>query len=159
MFLEKKNITRWEVIENAALASGLDAALLKEDYAGKGPKLFEADLELAKDLEIKVFPTLIFMKDGVTLNTIKGFQPYEKFEEIILEIIPHAIKKSIDCSAEALFSLYPNMTEGEFSFLLNLSIAESRILLNDLYDQGTIDKYMSKNGTVWKSNLNAKISL
>jgi len=158
LFLEKKNITRWEVIENAALASGLDAALLKEDYAGKGPKLFEADLELAKDLEIKVFPTLIFMKDGITLNTIKGFQSYEKFEEIILEIIPHAIKKTIDCSAEALFSLYPNMTEGEFSFLLNLSIAESRILLNDLYDQGTIDKYMSKNGTVWKSNLNAKIS-
>ena len=157
VFLEKQNITRWEIIEKAALSSGLDTALLKEDYLGKGPKLFEDDLELAKDLEITMFPTIIFLKDGIPFNTIKGFHPYEKFEEIILEINPNAIKNTINCSAEALFSLYPNMTEGEFSFLLNLSIAESRILLNALCDQGKIDKYMSKNGTVWKSNLNSKI--
>ena len=157
VFLEKKNITRWEIIENAALSSGLDAALLKKNYAGEGLKLFEADLELAKDLEITIFPTLIFMKDGSIFNTIKGPQTYEKFEEMILSLIPNAVKKTINCSPEALFSLYQNMTEDEFSFLLNISIAESRILLNDLFDQNKIDKYLSKNGIVWMSKSNSKI--
>ena len=157
VFLEKKNITRWEIIENAALSSGLDAALLKKDFSGKGFKLFEADLELAKDLEITMFPTLFFLKDGIVNNTIKGFQPYEKFEEIILSIIPNAVKQKISCSAETLFSIYNNMTEDEFSFLMDTSVSETRILLNDLFDQGKIDKYMSKHGIVWMLNLNAKI--
>ena len=122
-FLEKKNITRWETIENTALSSDLDAALLKEEFAGKGYKLFEADLELANDLEITMFPTLIFLKDGIPCNRINGFQTYEKVEDIILELIPSAVKNTINCSAETLFSLYPNMTEDEFSFLLNISIA------------------------------------
>jgi predicted DsbA family dithiol-disulfide isomerase len=157
VFLEKKNITRWDIIENAALSSGLDAALLKRDFADKGPKLFEADLELAKELEINIFPTLFFIKEGIVNHTIKGFQPYEKFEEIILSIIPDAVKKKISCNAETLFSMYNNMTEDEFSFLMDTSIAEAQILLNDLYDQGKIDKYMSKHGVVWMLNLNAKI--
>jgi 2-polyprenyl-6-methoxyphenol hydroxylase-like FAD-dependent oxidoreductase/predicted DsbA family dithiol-disulfide isomerase len=157
VFLEKKNITRWDIIENAALSSGLDAALLKRDFADKGPELFEADLELAKELEINIFPTLFFIKEGIVNHTIKGFQPYEKFEEIILSIIPDAVKKKISCNAETLFSMYNNMTEDEFSFLMDTSIAEAQILLNDLYDQGKIDKYMSKHGVVWMLNLNAKI--
>lgn len=49
------------------------------------------------------------------------------------------------------------MTEDEFSFLMDTTIAESNILLNDLYDLGKIDKYMSKHGIVWMLNLNAKI--
>ena len=157
VFLEKKNITRWDIIENAALSSGLDTALLKKDFADKGPKLFEADLELAKDLKINIFPTLFFLKEGIVNHTIKGFQPYEKFEEIILSIIPDAVKKKISYSAETLFSMYNNMTEDEFSFLMDTTIAESNILLNDLYDLGKIDKYMSKHGIVWMLNLNAKI--
>ena len=130
---------------------------MKKDFSGKGFKLFEADLELAKDLEITMFPTLFFLKDGIVNNTIKGFQPYEKFEEIILSIIPNAVKKKISCSAETLFSIYNNMTEDEFSFLMDTSVSETRILLNDLFDQGKIDKYMSKHGIVWMLNLNAKI--
>lgn len=141
MFLEKKNISRWEIIENAALSSGIDAAVLKEDCTVKGSQLLEADLELAKDFKITMFPTLIFLKDGIAFNRINGFQTYENFEEIILEVIPNAVKNTINCSAEALFSLYPNMTESEFSFILNISIEESRILLNDLYDKGKIDNY------------------
>ena len=159
VFLEKKNITRWEIIENAALSSGIDAAVLKEDCTGKGSQLLEADLELAKDLKITMFPTLIFLMDGIAFNRINGFQTYENFEEIILEVIPNAVKNTINCSAEALFSLYPNMTESEFSFILNISIAESRILLNDLYDKGKIDNYRIKNGTVWKVKLSSKISI
>ena len=159
VFLEKKNITRWEIIENAALSSGIDAAVLKEDCTGKGSQLLEADLELAKDLKITMFPTLIFLMDGIAFNRINGFQTYENFEEIILEVIPNAVKNTINCSAEALFSLYPNMTESEFSFILNISIAESRIFLNDLYDKGKIDNYRIKNGTVWKVKLSSKISI
>lgn len=157
LFIEKKNITKWDIIENAALSSGLDAAILKNDFEGRGLKLFEADLELAKELEITMFPTLIFLEDGIAKNTLKGYQRYEEFEKVILSTLPNAVKKKIIYSAESLFSIYNNMTEDEFSFIMDKSISESRILLYELYHQGKIDKYISKYGIIWMLNFNAKI--
>jgi predicted DsbA family dithiol-disulfide isomerase len=48
VFLQKKNITKWEHISAAAAGAGLDVAQLKKDYEGKAKQLFTADLELGK---------------------------------------------------------------------------------------------------------------
>ena len=47
------------------------------------------------------------------------------------------------------------MTEKEFVFLGNMSREEALIELNRMYRQGTIDKFESKNGTIWISKLKA----
>ena len=157
VFLEKKNIARWEVIERAALYCGLDTAWLKKDMIGTGQKLFKEDLELAQKLDIKIFPTLFFLKDGVINDTIKGYQSYEKFEEVILQILPDAIKSKNNKDADNLFSMFHNMTEDEYSFLSDTTIEDSRSTLNSLHDQGKVTKYESKYGTVWMLNLNSKL--
>ena len=61
VFLEKKNITLWEHISKAASETGLDAVKLKTDYETKAIELFEADLELAKNMGVRGFPTLFFI--------------------------------------------------------------------------------------------------
>ncbi len=61
VFLQKKNITKWEYIDLAAQKAGLNAAQLKKDYEGKAKALFTEDLELAKKLGVKGFPTMFFV--------------------------------------------------------------------------------------------------
>jgi putative protein-disulfide isomerase len=46
VFLEKKNITKWEHMKTAAEKSGLDVDVLKNNYENDAEKLFRADLNL-----------------------------------------------------------------------------------------------------------------
>jgi predicted DsbA family dithiol-disulfide isomerase len=48
VFLQKKNITQWDVLSAAATRVGLDAARMKTDMDGKAKALFEADLALGQ---------------------------------------------------------------------------------------------------------------
>jgi len=79
-------------LHKAAFESGLDAARLMRDLEGRAQELFEEDLKLAKQLEITTLPTFIFTDRYDNSKILKGFQEYENFENIILEMIPEAKK-------------------------------------------------------------------
>lgn len=149
IFIEKKNITKWPEIEKAALACGLDSALLFKDAKAKGLGLFQEDLDHASALKVTRFPTILFAVGGETKTTISGLQTYEKFEEIIAEFLPAATKKSIQLSPEALFERFNTMTESEYCFLCDCTTQESTKILNNLQQKGVIKKHATKNGTVW----------
>jgi 2-polyprenyl-6-methoxyphenol hydroxylase-like FAD-dependent oxidoreductase/predicted DsbA family dithiol-disulfide isomerase len=155
VFTQKKNIIKWEHLRMAAFEVGLDAARLLRDYEGKAKELFRQDLALSQQLGVKGFPTLFFSNGDKTKHVIRGLQPYERFEEIIRTMIPGAQKESYLRTPEQLFSYFPTMTEKEFVFLGNMSREEALIELNRMYRQGTIDKFESKNGTIWISKLKA----
>lgn len=50
VFLQKKNITKWEHLESAAKDAGLDLGKFKADYDGKAKELFQEDLALGRSL-------------------------------------------------------------------------------------------------------------
>ncbi len=151
VFLEKKNIIRWEFLEKAAFEVGLDSARLLRDFDGKAKELFREDLIMAAELGVRSFPTLFF-RNGVPVQfTIQGFQPYQNFEEIIYQLIPYAKKEVIDPTPENLFTHFPTMTNKEFAFLSNIPGDEASTRLLDLYKKGRLDKYDSKNGVIWIS--------
>jgi len=52
LYLEKKNIAKWENIAQAAQLAGLDINKLKTDYEGKAKTLFHEDLTYAKTLGV-----------------------------------------------------------------------------------------------------------
>jgi 2-polyprenyl-6-methoxyphenol hydroxylase-like FAD-dependent oxidoreductase/predicted DsbA family dithiol-disulfide isomerase len=150
VFIEKKNITKREFIEHAALSCGLDSAVLFRDIQTKAIDHFKEDLELAQAHDIKSFPTLMFSKDSNKKITLKGIQSYEKFEEIIKEFIPDVVKKKTDIDSLALFELYNIMTDDEFSFLTDTDVETAQKLFSALYKDGKIEKVEKKNGSVWK---------
>ncbi len=151
VFLEKKNIIKWQHLREAAYESGLDSARLYRDSEGKAKQLFEQDLLRAQKAGVTGFPTLIF-SDGKQENiVVKGLQPYEVFEEIVHRLLPAAEKDNVKNSPEKLFSFFPTMTEKEFIYLGNFSRDSASHILNDMFNSGTIEKYESKNGTIWKS--------
>ncbi len=149
VFLEKKNIINWRFLERAALTAGLDSAKLLRDMQGRAPELFKEDLAMAEQLHVTVFPTLFFSNCSEKKFMLKGYQPYEKYEEIINQLVPDAKKESIDTDPRSLFRHFSTMTEKEFAFLSNTSKESATETLNSLYQRGVIEKYESKNGVIW----------
>ena len=152
VFVEKKNIIKWEFLEKAALEVGLDSARLLRDFDGRAKDLFKDDLQKCNELGVTSFPTLIFSDKANKHYTLKGYQNYEIYETIILRLIPNAKKKTIDTDPKNLFNHFPTMSDKEFALLSNMSKDDASHLMENLYNQGYLIKHESKNGIMWKSN-------
>ncbi len=150
VFLEKKNITKWQYLELAAKQVGLDAAKFKADFEGKAKDLFQEDLNLAHSLGVRSFPTLIFSDADQQKLVIKGARPYEQFEQTLKALYPQALKSVYDVSPMALFKLYPTLTTKEFSVLATLSKAQAEKTLTTLFEQKKLEQFSTKNGVLWR---------
>lgn len=152
VFLEKKNITKWEVISAAAKAVGLNVEQLKKDYeSGDAKKLFEEDLALGRQLGVRGFPSMYFSGSDDKRYLVYGFKPYETFEEAIKQIAPEAKKKPIDTSTPlALFAHYPTLTAKEYSLLYSISVKEAQKTLEALVSENKLSKLVIKTGTLYQ---------
>ena len=149
VFLQKKNITKWEHLETAARIVGLNTAQLKKDYEGKAKVLFEEDLALARQMGVRGFPTMIFMDGAGKQETVYGSKPYAFYEVSVLNLNDKAVKQEYDKDWKTLFAKYNTLTAKEFSVLSGMGRKESEELLNSLSDKKSLGKYRSKNGSIW----------
>jgi hypothetical protein len=152
VFMEKKNIIKREYIHEAAYEVGLDAAKMLRDLEGKAQQLFEADIRLSQELEIKVLPTLYFINRNQKQRSLNGYQPYSSFEQILLELAPHIRKRKYDTSPNALFEKFQTLSTREFALLRNESEFESQFILNEMLINNLIREFESPTGSMWISN-------
>ena len=149
VFLQKKNIAKWEHIEVAAKKVGLNIDQLKIDFEGKAKVLFEDDLKLGKELGVRGFPTMFFIDESGNKEIVYGSRPYAFYEMAILKLNPKIIKSEYNKSWETLFSKYPTLTAKEFSELSGTPRDESEQELNDLVVKDHLEKHTTKNGSIW----------
>lgn len=149
LFLEKKNICRWEHVETAANYSGLDAVQLKKDYEGKGILLFQQDLALGQKLGVRGFPSIFFIDSIDNQEFVYGSRPYINYEQAIMKLHPDAEKKSYLVSAEALFAIYPTLTIREFAELAGLERESAKVQLEGMFAEGALRKVETKNGDLY----------
>ncbi len=153
LFLENKNIVENALLHKAAFESGLDAARLMRDLAGKAQMLFEADLALARSLNISILPTFIFTDKFDNSKILQGFQEYEDFEKMLLHFIPEAKKSLIVKNYNKLFQKYPTLTTKEFCFLTDYNSIDAINILENLNSKSIISKCQLKNNDIiWKIN-------
>lgn len=149
VFLQKKNIAKWEHLETAAKKVGLDAVQLKKDFEGKAKALFEADLNLANSYGVRGFPTIFFLDNSGNKEIVYGSKPYAFFEKSVLKLHPTATKSLYRKDWETLFSTYNSLTLKEFSELSGTPKVESEKQLDDLVLKGNLEKLTTKNGSIW----------
>jgi putative protein-disulfide isomerase len=149
VFLERKNICKWEHLATAATAVGLDVEQLKKDVEGKAKTDFEVDLTLGKQLGVRGFPTLFFSDENGNRLTVYGFRPYETFEKTVNSLLENAVKKSYQKDGLHLFEYYSTLTKKEFSVLANITTQEAETLLNQGVKEGKLKKMDTKNGAIW----------
>lgn len=149
VFLEKKNITKWEHLATAATHVGLDVARLKTDFEGTAKQAFQGDLTLSRSLGVRGFPTLFFSDTLGNRLTLYGARPYAQFEQNLLTLAPDTPKNVFETTLEALFAHYPTLTAKEFSVLSGKPRAEAEKVLDALFEQKKLRKVTTKNGSLW----------
>ncbi|MBX9448516.1 MAG: DsbA family protein [Taibaiella sp.] len=149
VFLQKKNITKWEHLETAAKKAGLNTAQLKADFEGTAKALFEEDLKLAKSYGVRGFPTIFFLDQSGNKEIVYGSKPYAFYETAVLKVHSGATRSEYSKSWETLFSTYHSLTAKEFSELSGTPRAESEKQLNELVTKGYLEKLATKNGAIW----------
>lgn len=149
VFLQKKNIAKWEHIATAAKKSGLDVNQLKTDASGKAKTLFEEDLQLARQYGVRGFPTIFFANENGK-ETVYGSKPYPFYETSVLKLFPEAKKTEYSKDWKSLFQKFPTLTAKEFSELSGINRKESENVLNELASKGTLQKTTTKNGAIWE---------
>ncbi|HEY8400766.1 MAG TPA: ClpXP adapter SpxH family protein [Cytophagaceae bacterium] len=154
VFLHKKNITKWEYLEAAAIKVGLEAKQFKSDFEGKAQVLFQEDLKLARDYGVRGFPTMFFIDAKGNKEIVYGSKPYAFFETAVLKLNPAATKSEYSKNWQTLFSKYPTLTVKEYAELSGTPRMESVTVLNELVNKGILEKHTTKNGSIWilKSN-------
>ena len=112
--------------------------------------MFEEDLKLGKELGVRGFPTIFFVDDSGKQEIVYGSRPYPFYEMAILKLNPNATKSEYRKDWETLFSKYNSLTAKEFSELSGTPRTESETILNELSSDGKLEKFDTKNGSIWK---------
>lgn len=152
LYVRSINIAKWENIEKAALAVGLDTEKLKQDYNEGAQKAFEEDLQLAQKMGVRGFPCFYVTNSSGASETVYGSKPYSEFENALAKIYNGISKESYSKDWKALFAHFNSMTTKEFADFSNLSFQETEALLNDLAEKKEITKLDTKNGDLWTIN-------
>lgn len=149
VFLEKKNITKWQVLEQAAQEVELDVVKLKQDFDGKAQTFFQEDLALARQMGVRGFPSLFFTDKENNVLFLYGVKPYSEFENKLRVLKNNITKHSFDADWKHLFELYKSLTAKEFAVLANKSSEEAKAELNKLTENYQLTMYATKNGNIW----------
>ena len=150
LFLEKKNITKWEYLEAAAEKTDLNIEQLKQDIAGRAVTRFEEDLKLAKEMGVRGFPTMFFTDNAANTEIVYGSKPYAFFEMAVLKLNSNLTKTEYKKDWKSLFSEFNSLTAKEFSELSGTPRQDSEDLLNDLTREQQLTKFTTKNGAIWR---------
>lgn len=149
LFLQKRNISKWEVIEEAARRADLDIEQLKKDYQERGADLLQADLNLSRDMGVRGFPTLYFFDDKELKSIVYGSKPYSAYEVAILETYSGAVKKAYSKDVLSIMKLFGSLTIKELSVLGEMDMKQAETSLTDLEKDGILSKIVSRKGNLW----------
>ncbi|WP_246254557.1 DsbA family protein [Pedobacter foliorum] len=151
VFLDERNITRWEVIAEAAEIVGLDIDQLKQNYDGVAKTLFEEDLAYGRKLGVRGFPTMFFSNGKNDQVTLYGFRPYADFENAVLKVFPEVKKKEHGYTDPIqLFKKYPTLALKEYTTIMGISDQIGKEQLEELVLQGKLEKQNVKTGVMYK---------
>jgi predicted DsbA family dithiol-disulfide isomerase len=150
VFIEAKNITRWEYLQQAGQFAALDTAKLRTDYEGVAVRDFEADLQLARQMGVRGFPTLFFTDNSGNRNTVYGFRPYADFERAVLSMYPDAKPDKSAHDIDYYLKSYGSITAQELSLFDNIAPDEASRRLDELVKKGKLLKVPTKNGDLWR---------
>ena len=150
VFLKKINIAKEENIIKAAQNVELNIEQLKNDLSNNAMKLFEEDLKLARQFGVRGFPTLYFINKSGFTEVVYGSKPYTFYENAIQKLDSNIKKESYAKNVVDLMNTFHSLTAREFSELSGTPRMESEKILNDLVTEGKLEKFTTRNGSIWK---------
>jgi len=126
LFLEARNIARFEALAACAPDLNLDAAQFEMLFtSGIAERAFQQDLSETRRLPVRGFPTLMFHGTDGQTAVLHGTQSYAKLEQTFLQItgLPRSGQTP---TATEILAAYGSGTTPEFAEALGLGVEETR---------------------------------
>ncbi len=149
VFLEKKNITKWEHISKAAMLSGLDTMKLKIDFEDDAKVLFEKDLTLVRELGVRGFPTMFFVDESYNQVKVYGSKPYQVYADAVTKLKNDVVKHQYNKAFDELFKKYATLTSKEYALLKDITFEEAEKELASYHQHHKLKSTNTKNGKLW----------
>lgn len=150
LFLQKKNITNWEYLEEAATLAGLNTGRLKNDYEnGTAEKFFREDLNLARKKGVRGFPSIYLKNSDDDVAFVYGSRPYSYYEDAIRKLQPAVEKQRYEKSPKWLAEKFGSITAKELSVLCEITFAKAEEKLELLRNTGKLKRISGKNGSIY----------
>jgi putative protein-disulfide isomerase len=149
LFLQKVNITSEEVMVKTASACGLDTSRFRNDFRNNAEVEFKSDLQRSRQGGVRGFPTFFFSNKEGKKEMIYGFRDYSFFENAIKKLYPQAEVQNYEKTAVFLFETFETLTTKEYAVLAEITFDEAEDLLQNLFNNGTLDRTHCKNGDLY----------
>lgn len=153
IFLEKQNISSFEVLKEIASSTGLDVdEFVLDIHSDSAGKAFQCDLKITSEMEVDEIPTLVFFNENIEEEGIKitGYYPYEVYEQILEEMLPVKPEKSTPPTLESFLQCFKLVATKEVSVVYNLSMSEAEKEMKKLQLKQVVEQVPAKYGMFWR---------
>lgn len=152
VFMQKKNIAKWDYIAEAAIATDIDVQLMEKAMQDDAQKNFEQDLLLSRQYGVRGFPTLFFLSPQGNMEVVYGARSYQDYRSMVQKLAPNLQEIAYEKNWKALFSQFSTLTIREYATLSEISRKEAEKVLLTLLQGGHLEKESCKNGVLYKLN-------
>lgn len=153
LFLEKQNVSNFEVLKDCAKDVGLDVVEFVSDiHSDSAAKAFQCDLKITSEMEVKEIPTLVFFNENIEEEGIKvtGYYPYEIYEQILEEMLPIKPERSPLPPLEYFLKYFRLVASKEISVVYGMSNSEVDREMKKLQLKQVVEHIPAKYGKFWK---------
>jgi hypothetical protein len=151
--LDGRPIHRVKVQTEVAKESGLDLAEFSKSLEdGRAEQAFQKDREDCEALEVRGFPTFTIGRGEATAR-LNGWQPWEVFEDVLLQVDPGLRGKRIEATEASIVKLMERSgrwATREIAAVLGVTDDDAELLLEELEGHGRLHRRTVGNGLVWE---------
>jgi len=153
MFLEKQNISNFNVLKECAQGVDLDLQeFLTDIHSDSASKAFQCDLKITSEMDVQEIPTLVFFNANVEEEGLKvtGLYPYEVYVQIIEEMLPLKPEPASPPPLEDFLKHYKTVATKEVAVVYNLPINKAEKELKKMQLKQKVEQLPAKYGMFWR---------
>lgn len=153
LFIDKQNISNFEVLKSCAKSAGLDVEEFISDFHSESSaKAFQCDLKITTEMEVQEIPTLVFFNENVEDEGIKitGSYPYEVYVQILEEMLSERPVKNQPPPIETFLKYFKLVASKEIAVVYNMSISQVEREMKKLLLLQKVEQLPAKYGTFWR---------
>ncbi|WP_141432842.1 ClpXP adapter SpxH family protein [Bacillus sp. 03113] len=153
LFLERQNVTNFDVLTNCAKQVGLDVEeFISDIHSDSAAKAFQCDLKITAEMDVQEIPSLVFFNENIEDEGIKitGYYPYSVYEQIIEEMLEIKPERSDPPPLEYFLKYFKLVASKEIAVVYNKSVQEVDIEMKKLQLKQLVEQIPAKYGVFWK---------
>ncbi|WP_079508115.1 ClpXP adapter SpxH family protein [Mesobacillus jeotgali] len=153
LFLEKQNVSNFEVLKSCARNVGLDVEEFVTDiHSETAAKAFQCDLKITNEMDVQEIPTLVFFNANVEEEGIKitGLYPYEVYVEILEEMLQAKPNAAQPPNLEQFLKQYKMVASKEVAVVYDMTVQQAEKELKKLMLKQKVEQIPAKYGMFWR---------